>query len=65
MKNANPILNFRLGQEKELAVSINLVYSFSTGIHSLPDGKQPEPLRFGHMTLITETREASDTSEHA
>lgn len=65
MKNLNPILNFRLDQENGALINISSQYSIKTGIHSSPKGtKLTEQLRFAQMTMITETREASDSSEN-
>lgn len=66
MKNIHPILNFRLIQKNIELVNPYCLYSIKTGIHTIAKGaKQADKLRLAQTTMLTETREATDSSENA
>ncbi|MGG5902594.1 hypothetical protein [Sphingobacterium daejeonense] len=64
--NSNPILNFRLSIDQQQRSKISYIYSIKLGVHLTLNGYQKTDSRwFGQTTMITETREAVDSSEHS
>lgn len=64
MKNPHPILSFRISSYLSRSPALNYDYSVKTGIHTAVDGNAlASKSNEKYATMITETREAADTSE--
>jgi hypothetical protein len=63
MENANPILNFRIPASFDRH-DINYGYSLIVGVHTIAnENNSALSVKYAQSTMITETREAVDTSE--
>jgi hypothetical protein len=64
--NNNPILNFRLQQKDRIgSADMPFYYSLIKGTHASVENDKVNVLLSKYVTMITESREAVDSSENS